>query len=237
MSYIKYHVYVTLFLTDLPGSSSNFRHPLTPLSTNKLHCTPRSSTLVKSKSVFSDIIIIPTPPQQKKVEKKKCARVLTSAESRALLEEKEKKKKQQQEEKERKKKEREEKRNAKEQEKQLKAQEREAKKAERQKKAQEKAKEKAAKQKRSLPSNGSSRSLPKRQKDENESGVQSREISLNECAVCFGTYEDDIDDITGHVTTEWIQCTNELCAVWSHADCLDTSDGDYVCNICQAIFI
>ena len=62
------------------------------------------------------------------------------------------------------------------------------------------------------------------------------EISVNECAVCFGTYEDDIDDITGHVTTEWIQCTNEKCAVWCHADCLDTSDGDYVCTICQAIF-
>ena len=37
------------------------------------------------------------------------------------------------------------------------------------------------------------------------------------------------------VTTEWIQFTNEMCAVWCHVDCLDTSDGDYVCTI-QAIF-
>ena len=131
---------------------------------------------------------------------------------------------------------REEKRNVKEQEKQLKAREREVKKAERQRKVQEKAKEKLAKQKRSSPNDGLSRSLPKRKKDKDEDGLQTNEISVNECAVCFGTYEDDIDDITGHVTTEWIQCTNEMCAVWCHADCLDTSDGDYVCTICQAIF-
>ena len=67
--------------------------------------------------------------------------------------------------------------------------------------------------------------------------VQTHKILDNKRAVCFGTYEDDIDHITGHVTTKWIQCTNELCAVLSHASCLDTLDGDYVCNICQAIFI
>ena len=231
-------MYGTSTLTGQPRSSSIFRRPLTPLSTNKPHCTPGLFKPVTSaaKSVFSDILVIPTPPQPRRVEKTKCARVLTSAESQAFLEEKEKKKKQQQEEKERKKKEREEKRNAKEQEKQLKAREREAKKAERQRKVQENAKEKLAKQKRSSPNDGSSRSLPKQRKDKDEDGLQTNEISVNECAVCFGTYEDDIDDITGHVTTEWIQCTNEMCAVWCHADCLDTSDGDYVCTICQAIF-
>ena len=132
-------MYSTSTLTGQPRSSSIFRHPLTPLSTNKPHCTPGSFKPVTSaaKSVFSDILVIPTPPQPRRVEKTKCARVLTSAESRAFLEEKEKKMKQQQEEKE----EREEKRNAKKQEKQLKAREREAKKAERQRKVQEKAKE------------------------------------------------------------------------------------------------
>ena len=137
----------------------------------------------------------PKPTPKRKTEVKGCARVLTSAQSRALLAEKECKKVEQQNEKERKKKEREEKRLAKEEEKKKKDQEREAKKTERQRKAEEKAKEK--KEKRSKVVHGEKTLTCPRQKrrkvDRESDGLQSREISLNECAVCFGLYEEDFD--------------------------------------------
>jgi len=41
-----------------------------------------------------------------------------------------------------------------------------------------------------------------------EYGVQNREISSNECAICFGLYQDDLST-TGKLMREWIECTNE----------------------------
>ena len=54
--------------------------------------------------------------------------------------------------------------------------------------------------------------------------------------MCFGLYEEDFDEATGHVTAEWIQCTNSDCSVWSHADCLEEADGDYICVLCETVF-
>ena len=45
------------------------------------------------------------------------------------------------------------------------------------------------------------------------------------CAVCCGAYVDDVDDITGEVTADWIQCTEDDCEAWSHVDCLDQDAG------------
>ena len=68
-----------------------------------------------------------------------------------------------------------------------------------------------------------------------DQGLQRREISSSECAACFGLYEDDVDE-DGTVTCDWIQCTNEQCSLWMHTNCLDKSDGEYVCAVCQNIF-
>ena len=67
-------------------------------------------------------------------------------------------------------------------------------------------------------------------------GLQGREVSSNECAACFGLYEEDIDPDSGDITREWIQCTDEDCGVWMHTECLDKCDDDFVCCICGAIF-
>ena len=86
-------------------------------------------------------------------------------------------------------------------------QERQAKQAEKQKKAEEK---RAGGQKRNSASNGSK---SKRQRvdvsnDENQDdGLHRHEISKDECAACFGFFEDDPDSV------EWIECTNESCKV------------------------
>ena len=45
----------------------------------------------------------------------------------------------------------------------------------------------------------------------------------NECAVCFGLYEDNVAD--GQLTQEWIQCTEAGCRKWMHISCLDTDGG------------
>jgi len=44
--------------------------------------------------------------------------------------------------------------------------------------------------------------------DDDEYGVQNREISNNECAVCFGLYQDDLST-TEKWMREWVECTNE----------------------------
>ena len=161
--------------------------------------------------------------------------MLTSAESIALLEKKARKKQEEKEEKERKKKERETKKNLQEEEKKRKAQEREAKKAEKQKSLEQKKKE--CGQKRGNSSNGMASTRSKRQRVDNsfdesqDTGIQHREVSTNECAVCFGLYEDDPDP------AEWIQCTNEDCKVWSHAECLEVCENAYVCVICETLLL
>ena len=68
------------------------------------------------------------------------------------------------------------------------------------------------------------------------SGLQHREISNNECAVCIGAYDDDVID--GELQREWIRCTNvHSCGKWMHCDCIyKNPDGSYKCNICSTCF-
>ena len=143
------------------------------------------------------------------------------------MEEKDGKKQEKKEERERNKKEREVKKNLQEEEKKRKALEREAKKAQKLKKLDQK-KDKEC-EKRGNSSDGIASTRSKRQKVDNgfdesqDTGIQHREVSTNECAVCFGLHEDDPDP------AEWIQCTNEDCKVWCHAECLEMCENAYVC--------
>ena len=185
--------------------------------------------------MLSELLVYPTPTQKKRSSSNQCARVLTSAESLALLEEKEQIKKDQQEQKIRRKKEREEKKLAREKEKQHKLQER----AMRQKVAKEKARAKAAekataKGRKRKPSSVPSCSQKRRKVKVKDS--DRREVHAdNECAVCCGQYQ----DVTGNRVddSEWIQCTNSDCAVWTHVDCLEQCDDEYICAFCQTYFV
>ena len=76
----------------------------------------------------------------------------------------------------------------------------------------------------------------KRKKTDGDGGLQGREISSNECASCFGLYDQDIHPETGDVTCDWIQCTNKDCCVWMHTECLDKCNGDYMCCVCETLF-
>ena len=167
---------------------------------------------------------------------------------------KEQKKKEEQEEKERKKAEREKKRLEREQEKAQKQEQREAKKAEKQKQMEEKEKQKVTACKRgrsattsknqnvsqykvNCPNSSTVKQYPKRRAVEVDVGPQSRSTSGDTCAVCCGAYVDDVDDITGEVTADWIQCTEDDCVAWSHVDCLDqdAGGGGYMCPLLQCI--
>ena len=64
-----------------------------------------------------------------------------------------------------------------------------------------------------------------------DTGIQHWEVSTNECGVHFGLYKDD------PVTAEWIQCANEDCKVWSHAECLEMCKDAYVCVICETLLL
>ena len=179
------------------------------------------------RSPLAELLVYPTPTQ-KKAKPKSLAHVLTSAESIALLEEKLRKKQEEKEEKERKKKERERKKKLREEEKERKAQEREAKKA----KQQTKKKECGQKRANEIAGTRSKRQRVGNSVEESQdTGIQHREVSTNECVVCFGLYEDDPD------SAEWIQCTNEDCMVWSHAECLEMCEDAYVCIICEALLL
>ena len=39
--------------------------------------------------------------------------------------------------------------------------------------------------------------------------LQGCQLSSNECASCFGLYNEDIDPETRGATCDWVQCTNE----------------------------
>ena len=197
-----------------------------PVHSKKSAASPSTSFRSKTSSVLSELLVYPVPSQLKK-RSSNSARVLTSVESLALLEEKEQAKKEQEELKIRKRKEREEKKIARED---LKLQEKERKQREkksRQMEAISKAKSKRTKRK------GSDAVVvgTKRRKVE----IKVSRTSENECAVCSGQYADEngflIDD------SEWIQCTNRDCAVWTHADCLEQSnENEYICCFCQTVF-
>ena len=84
-----------------------------------------------------------------------------------------------------------------------------------------------------LNASSHSQRAAKRQLEDNcpESGIQHREISEDECAVCFGLHEEDPEQV------EWLRCTNEDCNVWSHTDCLENCDGVYVCYACGTLLM
>ena len=67
-----------------------------------------------------------------------------------------------------------------------------------------------------------------------ERGLQSEEISSNECAVCLGAYEDDLD-ANGEPLHEWVQCTSEVCCNWMHQDCLDVDEELHVYGGCESV--
>jgi len=60
--------------------------------------------------------------------------------------------------------------------------------------------------------------------------VQNREISSNECAICFGLYQNDLST-TGKLMREWVECTNERCKKWMHRQCLQEDNDLYVCGV------
>jgi len=98
-------------------------------------------------------------------------------------------------------------------------QERQAKQAKKQKKADEKS---TGGQKKSSASNGfksKRRRVDVSNDNSQDNGLQHHEISKDECAACFGLFEDDPDSV------EWI---DESCKVWCHTDCLEKCDEAYV---------
>ena len=67
-------------------------------------------------------------------------------------------------------------------------------------------------------------------------GIQSQEISSNECAVCFGTYEDDIDE-SEEPLRNWVQCTSPECLKWMHEECLEKDEDEcMICLLCCNLF-
>ena len=197
--------------------------------------TPLQKSIMPAKrSPLAELLVYPTPTQRAS-KTKSCARVLTSAESITMLEEKARKKREEQEEKERKKKDRELKKAAREEEKKRKAQERQAKQAEKQAEKQKKAEQKKSSgQKRNNSLCDGSRSKRQKLDREDESqdaGIQHHEILKDECAACFGLFEDDADSV------EWIECTNENCRVWAHAECLEMCDNAYVCIAYETLLV
>ena len=71
--------------------------------------------------------------------------------------------------------------------------------------------------------------------DEDQYGVQDKEISSNECAVCFGLYQDDLSS-AGKLMREWVECTNERCKKWMHSQCLQVNNDLYLRGICKYKF-
>ena len=71
--------------------------------------------------------------------------------------------------------------------------------------------------------------------DKDQYGVQDKEISSNECAVCFGLYQDDLSS-AGKLMREWVECTNERCKKWMHSQCLQVNNDLYICGICKYKF-
>ena len=173
-------------------------------------------------SELSEFLNQPKVPVKAKGKTTK-ARVLTSAESLSLLIEKERKKKEEEEAKAKRKEEREKKRKEKEAEKQSKSGNQRNKKV-----AKKPSMSKRSTKKTPVAS-------PSDSDSQDEDGIQSKEISSNECAICFGLYQDDLSS-TGKLLTEWVECPNIACKKWMHIQCLQLSDGLYVCGLCSAQF-
>ena len=69
----------------------------------------------------------------------------------------------------------------------------------------------------------------------NLNDVQLEDISSHQCAVCFGSYDDDLVD--GDLIQSWIQCTHLSCSKWMHVDCLDAGEGGMICPLCDTLFL
>ena len=140
------------------------------------------------------------------------------------------------------KKEREEKKTQRKEEKKKKAEERVRKEAERKKKVEEreqikkqKAEAREVERHRKIDLKLANReNCSSRRRSVVEDGLQEAEINNNECAACFGLYEDDVAD--GQLTQEWIQCTEKSCKKWMHVSCLDTDGEMYICSVCKNTF-
>lgn len=204
-----------------------------------IHVTSNSvsKSLSQTRVLLSQLSEFLTHPKEieKGKGKKSTACVLTSAESLAALIEKEKKKKEEEEAKAMRKQERERKRKEKEAEKQRKAEirkQREEEKAKRPGKSSKSTKAKATVTVRVAPEEHDHASSDS---DIAEDGIQNNEISTDECAVCFGLYQDDLST-TGKLLREWVECTNGGCKKWMHSECLELKSGLYSCTICGATF-
>ena len=53
-------------------------------------------------------------------------------------------------------------------------------------------------------------------------------VARDTCAVCCGVYADDVEEETGEVIADWIQCTEEQCPAWTNVDCLEMEAGLFV---------
>jgi len=198
-----------------------------------------SSTPSRRKfSAISEFLTPPTIASKKAKAKGKApagAHVLTSDDSLALLQEKEKKKKDEEEAKLKRKLEREEKCAAKEIERKRKEEEREKKLLEKRKKAQEleeKRKQRELKRKEKKKPGAARRHG---ETSRSECGLQCRESTSNECIVCFGDYNDDLD-LDGALLREWVRCTNNDCQKWMHEDCVKQEDSCLMCAVCNTEF-
>ena len=56
------------------------------------------------------------------------------------------------------------------------------------------------------------------------------------CAVYCRAYIDDVDDITGEIINDWIQCVDNECGKWSHVDCLAKEVGGIIHGLCLNLF-
>ncbi len=74
-----------------------------------------------------------------------------------------------------------------------------------------------------------------------ESGLQGKELTTNECAVCIGACEEDLKP-NGMLVHEWVQCPNTGCAKWMHEDCVEAGDDPesetpvLKCHLCGTVF-
>ena len=55
------------------------------------------------------------------------------------------------------------------------------------------------------------------------------------CALCSGSYEDDIGS-DGCLLKEWVKCTAPECKLWMHEECAEREDQDQMVCVCGNVF-